>query len=153
MWNPRVSGSGNAKLSTAFDVIRRFILLFASDMREIGFIGTAFSIRFHRCAIVLICVPGAPWNMDRAIWWIRWVPLSLERGTVTTALLVFQVPTAVSYILNLGGNTRTRCSAPSLRYRYWIRCNWIVMSFKVSLVAYTDPKIGLKKLSYNTGRL
>ena len=42
-WNPRVSGSGNAKLSTAFDVIRRFILLFAWDMPEIGFIGTAVS--------------------------------------------------------------------------------------------------------------
>jgi hypothetical protein len=36
MWNPRVSGSGNAKLSTAFDVIRRFILLFVWDMPEIG---------------------------------------------------------------------------------------------------------------------
>ena len=43
MWHPRVSGSGNAKLSTAFDVIRRFILLFAWDMPEIGFVGTAFS--------------------------------------------------------------------------------------------------------------
>jgi hypothetical protein len=43
MWNPGVSGSGNAKLSTAFDVIRRFILLFAWDMPEIGFIGTAVS--------------------------------------------------------------------------------------------------------------
>jgi hypothetical protein len=59
MWNPRVSGSGNAKLSTAFDVIRRFILLFAWDMPEIGFTGTAVSKRFHRCAIVLIRVPGA----------------------------------------------------------------------------------------------
>ena len=59
MWNPRVSGSGNAKPSTAFDVIRRFILLFAWDMPEIGFIGTTVSKRFHRCAIVLICVPGA----------------------------------------------------------------------------------------------
>ena len=60
MWNPRVSGSGNAKLSTAFDVIRRFILLFAWGMPEIGFIGTAVSKRFHRCAIdlVLSCVPG-----------------------------------------------------------------------------------------------
>ena len=43
MWNPRVSGWGAAKLSTAFDVIRRFILLFAWDMPEIGFIGTAVS--------------------------------------------------------------------------------------------------------------
>jgi hypothetical protein len=67
MWNPRVSGSGNAKLSTAFDVIRKFILLFAWYMPEVGFIGTAVSKRFHRCAIVLICVPGAPRNMDRAI--------------------------------------------------------------------------------------
>ena len=40
MWNPRVSGSGNAKLSTAFDVIRRFISLFAWDMPEIAFIET-----------------------------------------------------------------------------------------------------------------
>jgi hypothetical protein len=52
MWNPQVSGSGNAKLSTAFDVIRRFILLFAWDMPEFEFIGTAVSKRFHRCAIV-----------------------------------------------------------------------------------------------------
>ena len=59
MWNPRVSGSGNAKLSTAFDVIRRFILLFAWDMPKLGFIGTAVSKRFYRCAIVLIRVPGA----------------------------------------------------------------------------------------------
>jgi hypothetical protein len=44
MWNPRVYGSGNAKLSIAFDVIRRFILLFAWDMPEIGFIGTAESM-------------------------------------------------------------------------------------------------------------
>jgi hypothetical protein len=68
MWNPRISGSGNAKLSTAFDVIHRFILLFACDMPEIGFVGTAFSWRFHRCAtpygnlnhMVVLCVPGAP---------------------------------------------------------------------------------------------
>jgi hypothetical protein len=40
MWNPRISGSGNAKLSTAFDVIHRFILLFAWDMPENGFVGT-----------------------------------------------------------------------------------------------------------------
>jgi hypothetical protein len=53
MGNPRVSGSGDAKLSTAFDVIRRFILLFAWDMPEIGFIGTGVSTRFHRCAIEL----------------------------------------------------------------------------------------------------
>jgi hypothetical protein len=46
MWNPRVSGSGNAKLSTAFDVIRRFILLFAWDMPEFGFIGTAVTNTF-----------------------------------------------------------------------------------------------------------
>ena len=43
MGNPPVSGSGNAKLSTAFDVIRRFILQFAWDMPEIGFIGTGVS--------------------------------------------------------------------------------------------------------------
>jgi hypothetical protein len=55
-----VSGLGNAKLSIAFDIIRRFILLLAWDMPKIGFIGTAVSRRFHRCAIVLICVPGAP---------------------------------------------------------------------------------------------
>jgi hypothetical protein len=60
MWNPRVSGSGDAKQSTAFDVIRRFIVLFARDMPEIGFIGTAVSNPMNPIAIVLICVPGAP---------------------------------------------------------------------------------------------
>ena len=43
MRNPRVSVLGNAKLSTAFDVVHIFILLFAWDMPEIGFIGTAVS--------------------------------------------------------------------------------------------------------------
>jgi hypothetical protein len=40
------TGSGNAKLSTAFDVIHRFVLLciFAWDMPEIGFVGTAVSM-------------------------------------------------------------------------------------------------------------
>ena len=51
--------SDNAKLSTAFDVIHKFILLFAWDVPEIGFTGTAVS-RFHRCAIVLICASDAP---------------------------------------------------------------------------------------------
>jgi hypothetical protein len=54
MGNPQVSGSGNAKLSTAFDIIRRFILLFAWDIPVIGFIGTAVS------KDVSIDVPGAP---------------------------------------------------------------------------------------------
>jgi hypothetical protein len=44
MRNPRISGLENAKLSTAFEVIHRFILLFAWDMPEIGFVS-------HRCAI------------------------------------------------------------------------------------------------------
>jgi hypothetical protein len=43
MWDPQISGSGNAKLSTAFDVIHIFILLLAWDMPEIGFVGTAVS--------------------------------------------------------------------------------------------------------------
>ena len=29
--------------------------------------------RFHRCVIVLICVPCAPCSSDREIWRIRWV--------------------------------------------------------------------------------
>jgi hypothetical protein len=60
MWNPRISGSGNAKLSTAFDVIHRFILLFAWDMPEIlvGVVETAVEIYVsHRCAID-VCPPG-----------------------------------------------------------------------------------------------
>ena len=32
VWNPPVAGSGHAKLSTTFDVIRKFILLFAWDI-------------------------------------------------------------------------------------------------------------------------
>ena len=47
------SGSGNAKRSTIFDIIHRFILLLAWDMPEIGFVGTVVSRRFHRCVIVL----------------------------------------------------------------------------------------------------
>ena len=80
MRNPKVSWSGNAKLSTAFDVIHRIILLFAWDMSEIGSLeprshDVSIDVRHRSFDSPHLSNLSAGCNLqpDREIWRVRWV--------------------------------------------------------------------------------